>query len=294
MSIRSFARLAALAVAFVPFAAPLHAQGGTRAVSHFDLGKRGLALQGYDPVAYRPEGGGKPMEGKDSIQLEFGGALYRFANETNREAFARDPERYEARFGGWCAWAMVDGDKVEVDPESFLIEDDELLVFYDGWFGDTREKWLAKGGENLLPKAVRKWSKITGAHMSPPVATIEGEGLGGYDPTTYVSGKAPTPGAAEHTTTVAGVRYRFASVANRATFLRTPDRFLPAYGAHDAFALASGELAPGDPTVFTKQGDALVIFATAANRDAWNADARAKAKADAAWKAKLARRADGR
>lgn len=89
---------------------------------HDNLGKGGLALQGYDPVAYFPEGGGEPKPGKAGLTVTRHGVTYRFASEAHRELFLENPARYEPAFGGWCAYAMAEGDKVEIDPTSFLIE----------------------------------------------------------------------------------------------------------------------------------------------------------------------------
>lgn len=79
----------------------------SRATAAWNLaGTSHLALSGYDPVAYFPEGGGKPAKGAQSISLVHGGVLYRFATEANKAAFESNPARYEPAYGGWCAWAM--------------------------------------------------------------------------------------------------------------------------------------------------------------------------------------------
>jgi YHS domain-containing protein len=134
-----------------------------RAVEHHNLGKQKLALEGYDPVAYFPEGGGKALEGRKTITLEHEGALYRFASEANRERFRERPDRYEPAYGGWCAWAMAqeEGEKVEVDPRSFLVTGDRLFVFYDGFFADTRKSWLKKDPVALETRADKNWKRLS-------------------------------------------------------------------------------------------------------------------------------------
>jgi len=62
--------------------------------------RHGLAIEGYDPVAYFGAGGGEPTKGKKSITAEHDGATYRFANEDHRQRFASDPDRYAPAFGG--------------------------------------------------------------------------------------------------------------------------------------------------------------------------------------------------
>jgi len=130
-----------------------------RDLAHFNLGKDGLALQGYDPVAYFPEGGKKPKKGRDTIQTTHEGVVYRFASDENRKRFLADPAKYEPQYGGWCAYAMADGDKVGIDPESFLVTDGKLYLFFKAWYADTRAKWR-KDEVRLRSRADETWKAL--------------------------------------------------------------------------------------------------------------------------------------
>ncbi len=130
-----------------------------RDVSQFNLGKAGLALQGFDPVAYFPEGGGKALTGAKEFEHVHEGVRYRFASKENLELFQKSPGRFEPTYGGWCAWAMVDGEKVEIDPKSFLVAEGKLYVFYKGFLNDTRAKWIKDPGK-FQPKADASWAKL--------------------------------------------------------------------------------------------------------------------------------------
>ncbi|MCX4240569.1 YHS domain-containing (seleno)protein [Paraliomyxa miuraensis] len=130
--------------------------------THYNLGDGGLAIEGYDPVAYFPEGGGAPQPGRADLELQHEGVTYRFATPENLERFRAAPGRYEPAYGGWCAYAMgKTGRTVKVDPEAFLIEGDRLLLFYRTKMADTREKWAEEPGQ-LRPRAEREWSQRTG------------------------------------------------------------------------------------------------------------------------------------
>lgn len=133
-------------------------------LEHYNLGSDGLALAGYDPISYFPEGGGEPREGEPELALRHRGIVYRFATPANRERFEAAPDGYEPSYGGWCAYAMVKGDEVEVDPKSFLIEDGKLRLFYDSFFSDTRKKWQKEGPAELAARADREWAAI----LEPP------------------------------------------------------------------------------------------------------------------------------
>ena len=58
----------------------------------------GLAIDGFDPVAYFVDA--KPKLGRPELELRSGGVTWRFQNEGNRSAFAADPAVYAPRFGG--------------------------------------------------------------------------------------------------------------------------------------------------------------------------------------------------
>lgn len=132
----------------------LSAQSPLR-LKHFNL-EKGLALQGYDPVAYFTVG--KALEGKPQFSVMIEGVKYLFVSQTNKELFAKDPKKYEPQYGGWCAYAMgATGEKVEIDPETFKIDQGKLYLFYHSWTNNTLPKWN-KDLATLKPKADKNWS----------------------------------------------------------------------------------------------------------------------------------------
>ena len=159
----------ALATRGIALAAPPGVTAGepVRTVAAWNLGKNRLAIQGYDPVAYFPEGGGAAVKGDDTITTEYRGAVYRFASAAHRDIFLADPARYEPAHGGWCSYAMIGGDKVQVDPRSFIVKDGRLFLFYKGLLGDTRAKWLKADHAAQSSKADVMWKKLTGESPRP-------------------------------------------------------------------------------------------------------------------------------
>ena len=121
---------------------------------HFNL-KNGLALEGYDPVAYFKQN--KAVEGKKEFSIFHQGATYYFASAENKELFKNDPAKYEPAYGGWCAYAMgAKGEKVAIDPGTFKIKDGRLLLFYNKFFNNTLKDWN-KDENNLKTKADQNW-----------------------------------------------------------------------------------------------------------------------------------------
>jgi YHS domain-containing protein len=84
--------------------------------SQINLDANGVALGGYDPVAYFD--GGKPTHGTAAIFASYGGARYLFATEAHRRAFLTNPKKYVPEFGGFCAVGTSFGEKVDVDPKT--------------------------------------------------------------------------------------------------------------------------------------------------------------------------------
>ena len=124
----------------------------------FNVEKSGLAIEGYDPVAYFTSN--KAMEGKQEISTVYNGITYRFASVQNRDAFKANPAKYEPQYGGWCAYAMgAKGEKVEVDPGTFKIVNDKLYLFYNKYFTNTLKSWN-KDEAHLKTNADKSWEKF--------------------------------------------------------------------------------------------------------------------------------------
>ncbi|HMH24025.1 MAG TPA: YHS domain-containing (seleno)protein [Puia sp.] len=123
-----------------------------------NLNKAGVAIDGYDPVAYFKQS--KAIEGKKEWSVTIDGANYLFSNPQNATSFKADPSKYQPQYGGWCAYAMgAIGEKVEVDPETFKIIDGKLYLFYNKFFNNTLKSWNKDEG-NLKQKADANWKKF--------------------------------------------------------------------------------------------------------------------------------------
>ena len=86
----------------------------------------GLAIRGYDPVAYFTQGA--PTRGRPEFETRHDGATWRFANAENLAAFEADPARYAPQYGGYCAYAVALGSKSPTDPAAWKIVDGKLYL----------------------------------------------------------------------------------------------------------------------------------------------------------------------
>jgi len=60
---------------------------------------QGLAIKGYDPVAYFTQG--KPLKGSEEFTYQWMGAQWRFASAEHLDLFKSNPEKYAPQYGGY-------------------------------------------------------------------------------------------------------------------------------------------------------------------------------------------------
>ncbi len=126
-------------------------------LGHLNL-ESGLAIKGYDPVAYFTDH--KAIKGKSDFRSTYKGITYQFNSRRHRELFDANPVKYEPEYGGWCAYAMGDsGEKVSIDPETFEVRNGKLYLFYNRFFINTYKSWK-KDREALKLKADKNWREI--------------------------------------------------------------------------------------------------------------------------------------
>ena len=89
---------------------------------------RGIALDGYDVVAYFTTG--QPTKGASTHPHHWSGITWRFATAEHRDAFAREPDKYAPQFGGFCAYGVSRGYAVDIDPAAWSIVGGRLYLNY--------------------------------------------------------------------------------------------------------------------------------------------------------------------
>lgn len=139
------------------FSCIVFAQNSAKVIKHYNL-ESGLAIKGYDPVAYFLEK--KAEKGNSQIRALYQGAIYQFSSTSHKNLFLENPPKYEPQYGGWCAYAMgANGEKVDIDPETFKVIDGKLYLFYNAYFNNTLKKWN-KDERGLKAKADINWINL--------------------------------------------------------------------------------------------------------------------------------------
>jgi hypothetical protein len=143
--------LAASVLAWLPAACPAGAATTERVVVDRHSG---LAINGFDPVAYFTDS--RALPGKDEFESPFAGAVWRFRNEGNQAAFAADPDVYMPRFGGYDPVGLARGVPVPGNPRFWRVEGDRLYLFNSSAAAEE----FARDSERAIAIADRTWPSI--------------------------------------------------------------------------------------------------------------------------------------
>lgn len=119
----------------------------------------GLAIQGFDAVAYFAADGA--AKGDPKYQLVWNGAKWLFSNAENLERFQQNPEAYAPQFGGYCSYAVSKGYTANGDPEAWKIVDGKLYLNYSK---EVRGMWEQDQSANI-EKGKANWA---GFEKNPP------------------------------------------------------------------------------------------------------------------------------
>lgn len=118
-----------------------------------------------------------------------------------------------------------------------------------------------------------------------------GKGARGYDVVAYFDESAAVRGDNKIQAKYGGQVWLFSNKENRDKFLETPQKYIPQYGGHCAWAAGSGDgySAFGDPKAWTIHTDGKLYFNFSKNiRKGWlarvNTDENAIARSDENWR----------
>ena len=114
----------------------------------------GLAIRGYDPVAYFAEQ--RPVQGSTRYTSSYLGSMFHFATAENRAAFQANPARFAPQYGGFCAYGMALGYKAKIEPDAFTIVEGKLYLNYDR---SVRDRW-SRDIAGHIKKADRNWPTV--------------------------------------------------------------------------------------------------------------------------------------
>jgi hypothetical protein len=115
----------------------------------------GLAISGFDPVAYFTDA--QALPGKGEFEQVVAGVAWRFRSEGNSAAFKADPDVYTPRFGGYDPVDIARGVAVPGNPRLWVISGERLYLFYSA---ETKEEFAADN-DRIVTTADRAWPSVS-------------------------------------------------------------------------------------------------------------------------------------
>ncbi len=114
----------------------------------------GLAIWGYDPVAYHTDH--KAVKGKHDYEFVWNNVSWVFASQANLEVFKADPDLYAPQFGGHGALGMARGYVSGSNPQVWALYKDRLYLFYSF---PARAAW-AQALELHIDRGNNNWQRL--------------------------------------------------------------------------------------------------------------------------------------
>jgi len=124
------------------------------AKTEVNIGPDGIAIKGFDPVAYFTMG--KPVKGAEQFSYEWKGAKWLFSEKDHLDLFTADPEKYAPKYGGYCAYAVSQGTTADIEPDSWSIVDGKLYLNLNK---DVQKLWTGDM-KAYIEKADRNWPAV--------------------------------------------------------------------------------------------------------------------------------------
>ncbi len=117
----------------------------------------GVAINGYDPVAYFTES--KAVKGSPDHTSEWEGATLQFTSAANKAMFDSNPEKFAPKYGGYCAYAVSKGYIATTDPDAWSIHEDRLYLNFSK---SVRALWAARRRHHIR-NADANWPSVLSA-----------------------------------------------------------------------------------------------------------------------------------
>jgi hypothetical protein len=149
---RACLALAAAVAAWLGLAGPIGAATTEQVVVDRNSG---LAISGFDPVAYFTDA--QALQGKGEFEQVVAGVPWRFRSAGNSAAFKADPDVYMPRFGGYDPVDIARGVAVPGNPRLWVISGERLYLFYSA---ETKEEFAAHS-DRIIAIADSTWPSVS-------------------------------------------------------------------------------------------------------------------------------------
>jgi len=126
----------------------------TEKVASIDTGSDGVAVRGFDTVAYFAAE--NAVKGDPKFEYAWNGAKWLFSSQENLDKFKQNPEAFAPQFGGYCAYAVSHGHTADGDPHAWKVVNGKLYLNYNP---DVEQMW-EKEQDKFIKDGEANWPKI--------------------------------------------------------------------------------------------------------------------------------------
>ena len=123
-------------------------------VASIDTKSDGLAVQGFDTVAYFTAE--NAVKGDTKYEYAWNGAKWLFSSQENLDKFKQSPEAFAPQFGGYCAYAVSHGHTADGDPHAWKVVDGKLYLNYNP---EVKQMW-EKDQDKFIKDGEANWPKL--------------------------------------------------------------------------------------------------------------------------------------
>ncbi|MDW3191840.1 MAG: YHS domain-containing (seleno)protein [Cytophagales bacterium] len=125
----------------------------------YNVDEEHVAVKGYSVVAYHRDQ--KPIKGSSRYSHEHNGINYQFQNPEELALFTDAPEKYLPKYGGYCAYGVSIGKRLDINPKNFKMIDGELYLFLLKEDFDSLKEWEKHNEKKMADKADAKWEVLS-------------------------------------------------------------------------------------------------------------------------------------
>ena len=116
--------------------------------------ENGVAINGYDPVAYVELT--VAHAGSEEFSAKWMGVTWRFLSQEHLDKFMTSPETYTPQYGGYCAYAVSQNGLAKTDPQAFTVHEGKLYLNYTPM---VSRLWR-QGMHRFIEQANQNWPEV--------------------------------------------------------------------------------------------------------------------------------------
>jgi len=97
--------------------------------SPIQANEKGIAIDGFDPVAYFTKN--QAIKGTAIHSCQYQNRTWHFSSAENRDKFLENPEQFIPQYGGYCSHSIHKNKLVHSNPEAFIVRDNKLYLYFN-------------------------------------------------------------------------------------------------------------------------------------------------------------------